>query len=211
MTSAPLLDRQAALAEHVAALAGCRLCPLMIGPPVPPPPVLSPIYLVGQAPGPHEAGIGRPFAWTAGRTLFKWFSTLGVDEPTFRANVYMAAVCRCFPGKASSGGDRVPSPAEIGNCGRWMARERELLDTRLVLPIGRLAISRFLGNAPLVDVIGKVFPQDGYDVIPLPHPSGVSTWFKKEPGMSLTVEALDRIGAHPAWVETFSSPMTSAR
>ena len=203
MNPSSTLDRQAALADHVAELAGCRLCPAMIGPPVPPPPVLSPIYLVGQAPGPHEASLGRPFAWTAGRTLFKWFATLGVDEATFRSRVYMAAACRCFPGKAPSGGDRVPSPVEIGNCSRWMNRERALLETRLILPVGGLGISLFLGKAPLVDVIGRVFHRDGHDIIPLPHPSGVSTWFKTEPGASLTREALDRIGAHPVWQETF--------
>ncbi len=48
-----------------------------------------------------------PFAWTAGRQLFKWFASLGLDEATFRSRVYMAAVCRCFPGKRPTGGDRV--------------------------------------------------------------------------------------------------------
>ena len=37
------------------------------------PPVLSRILLVGQAPGVKEPLLGRPFAWTAGRTLFRWF------------------------------------------------------------------------------------------------------------------------------------------
>lgn len=198
------LPAEAALAAHVAEIAICRRCPKMIGPPVPPPPVVSSIYLVGQAPGPHEAGIGRPFAWTAGRTLFKWFATLGVDEATFRERVYMAATCRCFPGKASSGGDRVPSPAEIASCSTFMERELELLNPSLIVPIGRLAIGLFLGNVPLLDVIGTVVPHRGRDVIALPHPSGVSTWFKKEPGASLTRQALERIGEHPAWQQTFS-------
>jgi uracil-DNA glycosylase len=35
------------------------------------------------------------------------------------------------------------------------------------------------------------------DVIPLPHPSGASTWFKVEPGKTLLGEALARLGAHP--------------
>src|SRR6185503_13159353 len=85
-------------------LAGCRLCPKMIPPVVVPPPVRSPIYLVGQAPGSREGVLGRPFAWTAGRRLFEWFGGLGVDEERFRAGVYIAAVCRCFPGKTSAGG-----------------------------------------------------------------------------------------------------------
>src|SRR5579864_3495475 len=84
----------------------CRACPKMIGPVVHGAPIASRVMLVGQAPGPREASFGRPFAWTAGRTMFRWFQdTLGVDEETFRSRVYIAAVARCFPGKAAGGGD----------------------------------------------------------------------------------------------------------
>ena len=59
--------------------------------------VVSRVLLVGQAPGDKEPVLGRPFAWTAGKKLFRWFlEHTGVDEPTFRSHVYMAAVCRCF-------------------------------------------------------------------------------------------------------------------
>jgi uracil-DNA glycosylase len=37
------------------------------------------------------------------------------------------------------------------------------------------------------------------DVIPLPHPSGASTWPRAEPGKTLTARALALIGNHPAW------------
>jgi uracil-DNA glycosylase len=36
-------------------------------------------------------------------------------------------------------------------------------------------------------------------VIPLPHPSGASTWFKREPGITLLQEALAQTSKHPAW------------
>ena len=48
--------------------------------------------LIGQAPGAHEGPAGKPFAWTAGKTMFRWFGELGVDEAAFRERVYMAAV-----------------------------------------------------------------------------------------------------------------------
>src|SRR5947207_458898 len=73
--------------------------------------------LIGQAPGPREGSFGRPFAWTAGKTLFSWFeSILHVNEQTFRERVYISAVARCFPGKAKAGGDRRPSLDEIQSC-----------------------------------------------------------------------------------------------
>ncbi|MEZ4236897.1 MAG: uracil-DNA glycosylase family protein [Myxococcota bacterium] len=191
------------LALHVAELAACRRCPGMVGPPVAPPPVRSRVFLVGQAPGPREASHGRPFAWTAGRQLFRWFATLGVDEETFRSRVYMAAVCRCFPGKASSGGDRVPSRDEIAACSAWMRAELDLLEPTLIVPVGRLAIETILGPLPLLEAVGRPFQRDGRDVIALPHPSGVSTWYKRDPGATRTREALATIGAHPAWTATF--------
>src|SRR5215831_14416477 len=101
-----------ALRAHQLALRACARCPKMIGPVVVGPPVRSDILLIGQAPGPREGVLGRPFAWTAGRQLFKWFQSIGVEEAGFRARVYMAAVCRCFPGKTGSGGDRAPGPDE---------------------------------------------------------------------------------------------------
>ncbi len=127
----------------------------MFGPPVLGAAVLSEILLIGQAPGDKEPKLGRPFAWTAGKNLFKWFATRGVDEATFRANVTMAAVCRCFPGKNPKGGDRVPDDAEIAACRPHLEREIELVQPQLLLPIGRLAIEQFVPPAPLVEQIGR--------------------------------------------------------
>src|SRR5271163_4564681 len=108
---------QARLDRHVAALRRCRRCPRMQKPVVSGGAVVSRVVLVGQAPGDKEPVMGRPFAWTAGRKLFRWFHEhADVDEATFRSRVYMAAVCRCFPGKMATGGDRVPDSGEIANC-----------------------------------------------------------------------------------------------
>src|SRR5271170_6776290 len=111
-----------------AELDACTICPKMIRPVVHGPAVDSRVILVGQAPGPREGSFGRPFAWTAGRTLFRWFEdALGVDEETFRARVYIAAVARCFPGKAKGGGDRRPDADEIEACRPWLAAEVAVL------------------------------------------------------------------------------------
>ncbi len=205
---------RAAAAETVRALEAvqrdiARLRPRGFGPPVHGPPVPSRIFLIGQAPGPHEARLGRPFAYTAGKTLFRWLGgATGADEETIRARVYIAAVVRCFPGKAKGGGDRLPTPAE---CARWrgfVAREVEILRPTLVVPVGRLAIREVLGHEePIAAVVGRELRAQVHgvdvDVIPLPHPSGASTWFKMEPGRTLLEEALARLARHPEVVRTF--------
>ena len=177
----------------------------MTGPPVTGNPVVSPVMLIGQAPGTREIEARRPFAWTAGKTLFSWFSRIDLEEEGFRSRVYMAAVCRCFPGKSPGGGDRAPSRAEVANCGQWLQRELNLLQPKLVLPVGKLAIQQFIPVARLDEAVGRQhhvrLGSQTMDVVPLPHPSGASTWHRTEPGKSLLHRALHLIRAHAAWQE----------
>lgn len=194
------------LEQHVAKLKACRLCPKMHAPPVSGGPVNSRIILVGQAPGDKEPKLGRPFAWTAGKTLFKWFNeAAGLTEEQFRKKIYFAAVCRCFPGKKEGGGDRVPDLDEIANCSKWLNAELQILKPALLIPVGKLAIGQFLPLEKLDTMIGRKFTitRDGkpYDVIPLPHPSGASPWHRKEPGKTLLKKALKLITGNPAFQE----------
>jgi uracil-DNA glycosylase len=174
---------------------------------VPPPvsggAVLSEVMLIGQAPGVREPVLKRPFAHTAGKTLFRWFEEFcGLDEATLRVRIYFAAVNRCFPGKAPGGGDRVPNPQEIRNCSSWMNDEFEILRPRLVIPVGRLAIAQFIALDKLDAVIGRKFVMERaghvFDLIPLPHPSGASPWHKLSPGRELLAKAMRMIAKDEA-------------
>src|SRR5438132_2810812 len=194
---------QARLDDQVAQLVQCRRCPRMQSTPVSGGAVLSDVMLIGQAPGPREPTLKRPFAHTAGKTLFRWFEeSCGLDESTMRSRIYFAAVIRCFPGKAPGGSDRVPAPDEIRNCSAWMNAEFEILRPRLVIPVGRLAITQFIDCKKLDAVIGRSFlvsrGELNFDLIPLPHPSGVSPWHKISPGRELLVRAMKKIARHPA-------------
>jgi uracil-DNA glycosylase len=192
-----------ALESHLSELLACRRCPAMHKPVVAGRPVTSRILLVGQAPGVKEPVLGRPFAWTAGKTLFKWIdSSVGWSEDEARERIYFAAVCRCFPGKNPKGGDRVPDETEIANCAFWMRREFELLRPELVLAVGKLAISQFVAFEKLTEVIGRTMPihyaGQACDLLPLPHPSGASTWHRTEPGRTLLALSLATLRQHPA-------------
>ena len=192
-----------ALKEHHSKLKQCNQCPDMLGKPVIGFPVMSQILVIGQAPGHKELEIHKPFAWTAGKTLFKWFSEIGIEEESFRQQVYISAVCRCFPGKKPNGGDRVPSSDEIKNCSTWLNTEIDILKPKLILPVGKLAISQLLDFNKLTDVIGTKHQininNQVIDIIPLPHPSGASTWHRTEPGKTLLDQSLKLIKEHIAW------------
>jgi uracil-DNA glycosylase len=183
-------------------LKACRKCPNVCGHAVHGPPLRTKIMLVGQAPGVHEGSLGRPFAYTAGKTLFKWMkASLGAEEEDIRELFYFTAVARCFPGKGKSGkGDRVPSRDEIENCSEFLRAEIALVKPEVILAVGKLAIGEVLReagvsvNTPLEEVVGKVFETSFYGrkvrVIPLPHPSGVSRWPVTEPGKTKLAAAL---------------------
>jgi uracil-DNA glycosylase len=194
---------QTRLDDHVAHLLRCRRCPRMQSTPVSGGAVLSNVMLIGQAPGPREPVLQRPFAHTAGKTMFRWFEQFcGMKEAAVRSTIYFAAVCRCFPGKTSAGGDRVPAPDEIRICSSWMDEEIKILKPRLVIPVGRLAIAQFIYCRKLEEVIGRGFRVEraGHrlDLVPLPHPSGASPWHKISPGKELLEKAMRKIARHPA-------------
>lgn len=208
--------KQVALTRHVARLLRCRRCPRMRSTPVSGGPVVSDVMIIGQAPGPREPMLKRPFAHTAGKTLFRWFEQFcGMNEAAVRSKIYFAAVCRCFPGKNSSGTDRVPAPDEICNCSSWMDEEIQILRPRLIIPVGRLAITQFIDCAKLEDVIGRKFRFTSaghrFELIPLPHPSGASPWHKIPPGKALTERALEIVARHQAIERLARTPHRSSR
>ncbi len=192
------------LIRHQKNLLNCNKCSNMVGKPIIGNPTKSKIILIGQAPGIKEGDLKKPFAWTAGKNMFKWFASIGLNEEKFRKNVYMAAVCRCYPGKNISGsGDRVPTEDEIKKCSSWLNYEIDLLQPNLVIPVGKLAISQFINFEKLNDVVGKKikYKKDNLslDIVPLPHPSGLSTWYKKEPGKKLLNDSLRIIKKTKSW------------
>jgi uracil-DNA glycosylase len=83
-----------------------------------------------------------------------------------------------------------------------MDNEIRILQPRLIIPVGRLAIVQFIDCAKLEDVIGRKFrvahAGHRFDLIPLPHPSGASPWPKIPPGKALTERALKLIARHHA-------------
>jgi uracil-DNA glycosylase len=185
-----------ALDAHRAAMDACRRCAL--------PPDVRPVVaearapramLVGQAPGKTEVAIRRPFAGRAGTTLFRWLDRAGLAERAVREHVYMTAVTRCFPGSHPSGrGDRVPSPRERAACSGWLDAELTIIRPKLVILVGRLAIDRFLGPLPLDELVGRtheVAHCGGRSLaLPLPHPSGASSWIHAPGHPELLTRAL---------------------
>ena len=155
-------------------------------------------YILGQAPGVVEGEERRPWRGRAGQTLRRW---LELDEDAFYSTFYCASVTRCYPGRAASG-DRTPTAAEQELCSFWREWELRLLQPRLIVPVGGLAIRRLLGKSSLDASVGERFALGDAVAVPLPHPSGVSRWMnapanqdRVRRAVGLIHSELDRLGA----------------
>lgn len=152
------------------------------------------IVLIGQAPGSITDQKGYHFAGPAGRFLSQWLDRAGFPPGYFREHVYLTSLTRCFPGKSISGnGDRAPSRAEVALCRTYLERELTLIQPRLVLLVGKMAIDAFLGAKPLTATVGQTFRVDGRLYLPLPHASGVSRWLNSPANQALLQRALTEL------------------
>lgn len=159
-------------------------------------------YLLGQAPGIVEGDERHPWRGRAGKQLRRW---LELDEAAFYELFYIASVTRCYPGRLPAGrGDRAPSPPERALCARWRDDELRLLAPRLVVPVGGLAIQALLEPTigpvarRLTEMIGEGFTLTtgsaaGAVCVPLPHPSGASSWPHQPGNKERLARALARI------------------
>jgi uracil-DNA glycosylase len=153
-------------------------------------------YMYGQAPGVVEGDERRPWRGRAGKTLRRW---LELEEEEFYAAFYCASVTRCYPGRAPAGrGDRTPTPRERELCAFWREWELELLRPQLIVPVGGLAIRALLGISGLAECIGRSYELGAAVAVPLPHPSGASSWLNLPANRELTARAAALVKAELA-------------
>ncbi len=135
------LDWQA-LQHSVSACRACFLCEARRGPedvvfgrgqgPVQ-------CLVVGDMPGEAELAEGQPFGGQAGQLLGNMLRALGLDPSEAAGQVGMvnALKCRSTPG-------RNPGAAELLQCEPYLQRQIELLQPRVILALGRMAVQSLL-------------------------------------------------------------------
>jgi uracil-DNA glycosylase family 4 len=97
--------------------------------------------IIGEAPGQEEDRQGEPFVGRAGKLLDQMLIAIGLD----RSSVYIANVLKCRPPN-----NRDPSQEEAAACRRFLERQIDLIQPKIVLAVGRIAAQKLLGSdAPL--------------------------------------------------------------
>ena len=178
----------------------CRAC-VEAGYPLESLPVVAPgeaqrAYLFGQAPGIVEGEERRPWRGRAGRDAAR---LARAGRGRVLRTFYCASVTRCYPGRASSGrGDRTPTPAEQRLCEFWRERELALLRPGLIVTVGGLAARQLLGVRSVGECVGVRYELGGAVAVPLPHPSGASSWLNVPANRARVAGAVELIRAELA-------------
>jgi len=150
--------------------------------------------LIGQAPGLSDLRGERMYLGPAARKLFGWLGEAGFTEEDIGTTLYMTALTKCFPGRLpGKSTDRAPSPKERANCRPWLNAQWNLVQPRVVLLFGKLAIDTFLPRMPLEMAVGATFDLEGITYVPLPHSSGASTWLNDAGHRALLAKAIERV------------------
>jgi len=159
----------------------------------------APILIIGQAPGIDEFNENQPFVGSDRKRLFSWLKQAGLEEAWTKEHTLIFRRYLCFPGKQPDGsGDRSPSSKQLELCQPHLARVLSVmagLNLKLIVPVGRLAISAFFPTSrSLEEIIGQQMKYSRALVIPLPHPSGLSRWHQSQDHRALIYQALKMIG-----------------
>jgi uracil-DNA glycosylase family 4 len=120
------------------------------------------LLFIGEAPGWHEDQQGRPFVGPAGQFLDELLASVGLK----REDVYIANVIKCRPPQ-----NRDPLPSEIESCRKWLDRQIEIIQPRMIITLGRYSLMRYFPNESIGKIHGKPRKLEGMVYYPMYHPA----------------------------------------
>lgn len=125
----------------------------------------SKLMLIGEAPGYYEDMQGEPFVGKAGQLLDKILGCVGFSR---RENIYICNTLKCRPPE-----NRDPLPDEKLACSEYLEAQVKILQPRIILLCGRVAVHSFLDTKlGITKIRGKWFEGPYYSkMMPIFHPS----------------------------------------
>jgi uracil-DNA glycosylase family 4 len=120
------------------------------------------VVIVGEAPGASEDRSGRPFVGSAGRLLDRLLEAAGLE----REDVFITNVVKARPPK-----NRDPRKPEIAHHLPWLLAQLEIIGPRIVVPLGRHALSHFAADLKISEAHGRAVERDGRLLFPMYHPA----------------------------------------
>ena len=120
------------------------------------------VMFIGEAPGWHEDQQGRPFVGPAGKFLDELLASIGLR----REQVYIANVIKCRPEA-----NRDPLPTEIQNCRKWLERQIELIQPKMIVTLGRYSMEMFFPGKSISKIHGTAQKRDNVIYYAMYHPA----------------------------------------
>ena len=120
------------------------------------------VVFVGEAPGASEDEQKRPFVGRAGQLLNKLIEGIGWR----REDVYITNIV-----KRRAPENRDPLPEEIGAYKPYLEKELSIISPKVIVPLGRFAMSYFLPEGKISRDQGNAFLYKGTLVMPAYHPA----------------------------------------
>ena len=120
------------------------------------------LLFIGEAPGWNEDQQGRPFVGAAGSFLDQLLASIGLK----REEVYIANVIKCRPPQ-----NRDPLPDEIQSCRKWLDRQLEIIQPRMIITLGRYSMARYFPGESISKIHGKPRKENNVVYYPMYHPA----------------------------------------
>jgi DNA polymerase len=164
-------ERMRRLSEEIKKCLRCGLCRGRQNPVVGEGDLDAALMFVGEAPGRREDETGRPFVGAAGQRLDRLLHHIELD----REDVYIGNVVKCRPPN-----NRRPRHEEIKVCSPHLEKQLEIIEPKIVAPMGNSSIGYFMGrfglkSAPIGKIHGRHFrvkmPWGEMILFPLYHPA----------------------------------------
>ena len=175
------LDRVAFLVRN------CTDCPLASGRTHAVPGEGNPqadVMFIGEAPGFQEDRQGRPFVGPAGKLLDGLLASIGTN----RDDVFIANMVKCRPPD-----NRDPDPGELAACTKFLDRQIELVNPKLIVTLGRFAFGRYFPGEGITKARGRLREKVGRKIFPVLHPAAVLRRDELRPTMIEDFKAISEI------------------
>lgn len=130
------------------------------------------VMFIGEAPGRKGADRTRvPFSGDqSGKNFDRFLECAGLR----RSEMFITSAALCNP-RSTTGANRRPTSAELGNCSDFLRRTIELIDPRVIVTLGGVALEALKSieshRFTLRDDAAKLRKWNGRTLIPLYHPS----------------------------------------
>ena len=126
------------------------------------------IMIIGEAPGVNEEKEGKPFVGRAGKLLNATLELLGWQ----RSDFYISNIVKYRPQDAT-GGTLTPTPEEIEKFRPSLEKEISVVDPRLIIALGRIAMLGLGIEGTMAVNRGTVQQRNERNILVVYHPAAV--------------------------------------